>query len=46
MRTYDKLIATISASQGSGGLRSSFGTDLAAGLRVAPMARPSSQDMA
>jgi hypothetical protein len=46
MRTYDKLIATIRAGQGSGGLRSSFGTRLAAGSRVTLAARPSSQDTA
>lgn len=47
MRTYDKLIATIRAGQGSEDLRSSFGTRTAAGLRVThAVSRASSQDMA
>jgi hypothetical protein len=46
MRTYDKLIATIRAGQGSRGLRSSFGTSSATGPRLAQAARATSQDTA
>jgi hypothetical protein len=46
MRTYDKLIATIPAGQGSRGLRSSFGMHPAPGLRMARAAGATSQDTA
>ncbi|WP_157235972.1 hypothetical protein [Chitiniphilus shinanonensis] len=40
MRTYDKLIATIRSSQGKGGLRPSFGSSVAVGGVVPPVATP------
>lgn len=40
MRTYDKLIDVIRAGQGMEGLRSSFGTNPAVGVRIATVTAP------
>ncbi|HEX9391703.1 MAG TPA: hypothetical protein VF928_10370 [Usitatibacteraceae bacterium] len=45
MRTYDKLIATICAGQGTGSLRSSFGMALAPRMMAVPRTDAPAQEI-